>query len=305
MTEIVVTQAAVRKLAALLSKTNTVDVRHGDRLDLIASAFGWKTDAFMHALKGGRKPSGGSDVKVKALRDLDPVAWGRSYPIHQLGILQLDVWLGAADNTHGVLLVSGCTGSGRSTTLASTARHLEAQGRRLRVVGAHMAECNVVEGDVVLFGEIRDKETASAPYGLAAQGALVLASMARSPYSNLQMLEHFEVPEDHIALTRGVIHQYLVRKVDEGKLFVEDAESRYRGRVLVSAVEAFDHEHSLKAFRFGPDQSEKGLLTDLCFKVARHVTDLEEVSRVFGQRYTGIVKQAVRKGLETSRRKLA
>lgn len=51
MTDILVTQTAVRNLASILSRGDTQTLKHTERLALIAEAFGWKTDAFMHSLK--------------------------------------------------------------------------------------------------------------------------------------------------------------------------------------------------------------------------------------------------------------
>jgi hypothetical protein len=49
------THEIMRKLTAALAKVDSGTLRHFERVNLVAEAFGWKGDALMHHLKKGRR----------------------------------------------------------------------------------------------------------------------------------------------------------------------------------------------------------------------------------------------------------
>lgn len=143
MTQIIVTKDIVRRMSAAMSATDTSALNHTARIALIAEAFGWRPDAFMHALKGQRD-QGTSAASVSA----DDVS------LSELGIGQLEKWKGILAKTSGVCVTCGCTQSGRTTTLVASANHLREAGRHIFHRGRVTREHSRV-GDVLLFGPIR------------------------------------------------------------------------------------------------------------------------------------------------------
>jgi type IV pilus assembly protein PilB len=112
-----------------------------------------------------------------------------------------DLWNSAATKPHGMLLVTGPTGSGKSTTLYATLQQLNQTHSNIitvedpveyRLNGVNQVQVNVRAGltfasalrsilradpDIVLIGEIRDAETARIAIQAALTGHLVLSTL--------------------------------------------------------------------------------------------------------------------------------
>jgi twitching motility protein PilT len=150
----------------------------------------------------------------------------------------------------GLLLVSGPTGSGKSTTLAAMIEYLNKTFSRRVVTIEDPVEyvytskkCSVIQRelggdthsfaealrhvlrqdpDVILVGEMRDLETASAALTIAETGHLVLTTgHAPSSYQAVErVIDMFPTHERQLAQTRmaslliGIMCQALVPKVD-------------------------------------------------------------------------------------------
>ena len=141
---------------------------------------------------------------------------------------------------NGIIIVSGPTGSGKSTTLASALR--EKDSGELNIVtaedpieydlGGNIQQFPVVRAkgqtfanllrtflrqdpDVILIGETRDPETAESSMDAAETGHLVFTTLhANSASSSLTRLMDMEVPGYKLnASLRGVLAQRLLRKV--------------------------------------------------------------------------------------------
>jgi twitching motility protein PilT len=150
----------------------------------------------------------------------------------------------------GMLVISGPTGSGKSTTLAAMIEYLNQHSSR-RVVTIEdpieyvysSKKCNIVQRelgsdthsfaealrhvlrqdpDVILVGEMRDLETASAALTIAETGHLLLTTgHAPSSYQTVErIIDMFPPHERSLAQTRlaslliGVMCQALVPKID-------------------------------------------------------------------------------------------
>lgn len=144
------------------------------------------------------------------------------------------------DEANGIVIVSGPTGSGKSTTLASALR--EKDNGELNIVtaedpveydlGGNIQQFPVLRAkgqtfanllrtflrqdpDVILIGETRDPETAESSMDAAETGHLVFTTLhANSAASSLTRLMDMEVPSYKLtASLRGILAQRLLRKV--------------------------------------------------------------------------------------------
>lgn len=141
--------------------------------------------------------------------------------------------------TWGIVLVTGPTGSGKTTTLYSALRELNDPSRNImtiedpveyRLEGIKQVQVNNRAGltfatalrsmlradpDIVLVGEIRDKETATIAVEASLTGHLVLASVHTNDASStpLRLIEMGVEPYLVVAGLRGVLAQRLVRRL--------------------------------------------------------------------------------------------
>ena len=160
---------------------------------------------------------------------------------------------------NGIIIVSGPTGSGKSTTLASALR--EKDTGELNIVtaedpieydlGGNIQQFPVIRAkgqtfsnllrtflrqdpDVILIGETRDPETAESSMDAAETGHLVFTTLhANSASSSLTRLMDMEIPSYKLnASLRGVLAQRLLRQVCpecSTERPINDAESQFTG----------------------------------------------------------------------------
>jgi len=145
--------------------------------------------------------------------------------------------------TNGIVIVSGPTGSGKSTTLAAALREKDTGDSNIVTAedpieydmggDINQVQVNRAKGqtfamilrtflrqdpDVILIGETRDPETAESSMDAAETGHLVFTTLhANSSTSSLTRLLDMEVPKYKLnASVRGVLAQRLLRKVCPG-----------------------------------------------------------------------------------------
>ncbi|AYA08608.1 type II secretion system protein GspE [Rahnella aquatilis] len=159
----------------------------------------------------------------------------------QLGFTprDLDYFKAALKHPQGLILVTGPTGSGKTVTLYSGLRHLNAISRNIcsvedpieiPVSGINQTQINSKtdlsfasvlrallrqDPDVIMVGEIRDKETAEIAVKAAQTGHLVLSTLhTNSTCETLTRLRQMGIEGFHIAASLHlVIAQRLVRKL--------------------------------------------------------------------------------------------
>jgi type II secretory ATPase GspE/PulE/Tfp pilus assembly ATPase PilB-like protein/CheY-like chemotaxis protein len=143
------------------------------------------------------------------------------------------------DNRDGIILVTGPTGSGKTTTLYSALRHVQSEGVNIvtvedpveyRIQGIAQVQVNEKAGltfaaalrsilrqdpDVVLVGEIRDQETAQIAVQASLTGHLVLSTLHTNDAPNAVTrlmdigIEGFKIA----SALRGVVAQRLMRRL--------------------------------------------------------------------------------------------
>ncbi|MHC4954088.1 MAG: GspE/PulE family protein [Planctomycetota bacterium] len=160
----------------------------------------------------------------------------------------------AVAQPEGVILLTGPSGSGKTTTLYACVRHLVAARTRRSIVtiedpverrisGVVQSETNPAAGldfaralrsllrqdpDVLLLGEIRDRETAEAALEAGLTGHLVLSTIhaGTGPQVFARLLDMGVEPFVLTAAVKGVLAQRLVRR--------SDGNGGYDGRVPIA-----------------------------------------------------------------------
>ena len=147
------------------------------------------------------------------------------------------------NSTNGIVIVSGPTGSGKSTTLAAALKEKDTGDSNIVTAedpieydmggDINQVQVNRAKGqtfatllrtflrqdpDVILIGETRDPETAESSMDAAETGHLVFTTLhANSSTSSLTRLLDMDVPKYKLnASVRGVLAQRLLRKVCTG-----------------------------------------------------------------------------------------
>ncbi len=193
--------------------------------------------------------------------------WGNSLTAVQHAIVQ----------PHGMVLVTGPTGSGKSTSLFSVLSMLNSPGVNIstvedpveyRVVGANQTQVNPTAGmtftsglrallrqdpNIIMVGEIRDGETADLAVQAALTGHLVFSTLhTNNAATCLPRLLDMNIEPFLIASTvRIVIGQRLVRKLcpDCREEFTPDNATltRLAKAFKLQNTEAMSHLHKLEA----------------------------------------------------------
>jgi type IV pilus assembly protein PilB len=151
----------------------------------------------------------------------------------------LTIWKNQVDQPHGILLVTGPTGSGKTTTLYSSLRCMDASTMNISTVEDpveyHLGTATQVQvhdkigmtfsaalrsllrqdPDVVMLGEIRDSETANIAVQAALTGHLVLSTLHTNdaPSSVTRLINIGVEPYLISAALNAVLAQRLVRKI--------------------------------------------------------------------------------------------
>lgn len=148
----------------------------------------------------------------------------------------------ALEESYGALLVTGPTGSGKTTTLYAALQQINDGARAIitvedpveyRVAGAKQVQLNARAGmtfanalrtlvradpDVVMIGEIRDRETAKIAIESALTGHLVLSTLHTNDAASaaVRLVEMGVEPFLVASAVRCVVAQRLVRRLCEG-----------------------------------------------------------------------------------------
>jgi type IV pilus assembly protein PilB len=161
--------------------------------------------------------------------------------IEKLGLSKrnLSMFLDLINRPNGILLVTGPTGSGKSTTLYAVLHHLNEDGVNIitvedpveyQLAGINQVQVNELIGltfaaslrsilrqdpDIVMVGEIRDAETAEIAIRAALTGHLVLSTLhTNDAISSVTRLIDMGIPPFLVSSSvNGVLAQRLVRRI--------------------------------------------------------------------------------------------
>jgi len=254
------------------------------------------------------------------IRILDPEKAPRS--LDDLGLARQDLarLRGMLKESQGVILAAGPTGSGKSSTLFAALAEVDREKQNLitledpveyRLPGANQVQVNTRAGltfpaalrsllrqdpDVIMVGEIRDRETAEIAMAAAVTGHLVLSTIhtVDAPGAITRLL-NMGVP--HYLLgggLAGVIAQRLVRRICRscgGRKGVgcKDCPDGYRGRTgvfqLLTMTDALREGVAQGASigqlrRLAREGGMGSLKEDALRKISEGITSPHEVSRI-------------------------
>ena len=171
------------------------------------------------------------------LRIFDPEVLVKNFAALGFEKSESDIWHQMIGQPHGIILVTGPTGSGKTTTLYTSLKHLatpevnvcsiedpielvEPSFNQMQV--QHNIDLDFASGvktllrqdpDIIMVGEIRDRETAEMAVQAALTGHLVLSTLhTNDAPSAIARLKEIGVPPYLISATLlGVVAQRLVR----------------------------------------------------------------------------------------------
>lgn len=164
-----------------------------------------------------------------------------SVPLEALGFSEqaLTIWKGQIDQPHGIILVTGPTGSGKTTTLYSSLRVMDGNELNISTVedpieyalptanqvqvhekigmsfSAALRSLLRQDPDVIMLGEIRDAETARIAVQAALTGHLVLSTLHTNdaPSSVTRLINIGVEPYLISSAVNAILAQRLVRKI--------------------------------------------------------------------------------------------
>ncbi len=169
------------------------------------------------------------------------LAAGESIPLEKLGLSQhnLSTLKSVVSKPYGLFFVCGPTGSGKTTTLHSVLKHLNTPETKIWTAedpveitqkGLRQVQVNPKTGltfavamraflradpDVIMVGEMRDKETVSTGIEASLTGHLVLATLHTNsaPESIIRLLDMGMDPFNFADALLGILAQRLVKRL--------------------------------------------------------------------------------------------
>lgn len=228
------------------------------------------------------------------------------------------LYLKLLKNNRGIILFTGPTGSGKSTTLLATISELSSADRNIitledpveiLIPGINQIYVNTNVGqsfadylrailrqdpDIIMVGEIRDYETASMTTRAALTGHLVLSTVhADSSIGAITRLLEMGIHPHLVASTiKGVISQRLIRKtclVCGGKGCLDCYQTGYKGRKAIHEIITINDSikdgiikglNAKKLLNIASENGFKTLKNNFEEEIANGVTSKSEMARI-------------------------
>jgi len=251
-----------------------------------------------------------TDGEVLIIRILDPEKTKDN--LNDLGISGVPDWRKGVNRRHGICLICGPTGSGKTTTLNATVRELNRFEKAIYSAEdpveyniPFIRQININEAigltyssvarafmrqdpDVILLGEIRDLETAKHAIKAAETGHLVIATLHTSSISRaVKRLADLGVEEHEMKdILRSVMAQNLIRLTCQQCQKNDPKCSRCNGKgyssvSVVSEVKYFSKPEEIQALIDNEPPTWRTMLEDAYDKLLQGLTDEDELKRVF------------------------
>ncbi|WP_045855952.1 GspE/PulE family protein [Teredinibacter purpureus] len=259
------------------------------------------------------------------MRIFDPDVLFRTF--EELGLMGEDYkrWHSMTEQPHGILLVTGPTGSGKTTTLYSTLRQLATEQVNVSTIEdpiemveeafnqtqvQHNIDFDFASGirtlmrqdpDIIMVGEIRDKETAQMAVQAALTGHLVLSTLhTNDAAAAITRLLDLGVPSYLLKSTvLGVMAQRLVRTLcphckREATISDSDWDALIKPWKVVKPATIFEPEGCLECRNTGY-LGRQGVyeILSLSETVQEHITETLDL--------VSMRQQAMREGMRTLR----
>lgn len=219
-------------------------------------------------------PTGFGESVVMRLLDRQTV----SFDFPSLGIdgPRLQALLSLLEHPHGILLVTGPTGSGKTTTLYTALSRLNTAERKIITVedpveyqlpGINQIQAKPAIGldfpaalrsivrqdpDVIMIGEMRDLETCRIAIQSSLTGHLVLSTLhTNSAAASITRLLDMGVEHYLIASTvQGILAQRLVRRLDPVTRIAFEAPAEL---IALHQLDHYTQERPIRLYRPDPD----------------------------------------------------
>jgi hypothetical protein len=200
-------------------------LRNRECIELVAGAFGWRGDAFMHHLKTTTKhlSSNPSVVETPGPSAIQQIT--------DLGFTDIGNWLESLQAARGLCIVSGQAGSGKSTLQRLSVLHLRETGAnsvvcqwedatdnfstmRLRAVTkGWLDSADISQKRALLLPEIRDASDLEFALNCSKTCLVVTCCHAASIWETIESLLAYGVPQEQLQDSiRGIVNMQLVRR---------------------------------------------------------------------------------------------
>jgi general secretion pathway protein E len=247
------------------------------------------------------------------------------FNLETLGISAISEWKKGISRSDGLCLICGPTGSGKTTTLNATNRHLDRFSQAIYTVEdpveyntPYTTQVNINEAvglnfpralrsfmradpDVIIVGEVRDEDTARIAIKAAETGHLVFATLhTGSIHASIQRLRDLGIdPHELKYVLRAIMVQRLVRTVctvcggheEKSKTCPQCNGRRYAGRSIVSECSYFPGMKDVSELLTMTDVRWKTMIEDAYEKYINGLTDENEFLRVFGAEAQDMIDQ--------------
>lgn len=257
------------------------------------------------------------------IRILDPER--AQFNLDTLGISGINDWKKGISRSDGLCLICGPTGSGKTTTLNATTRHLDRFSQAIytaedpvEYTTPFVKQVNINETvglnftralrsfmradpDVIIVGEVRDTDTARIAIKAAETGHLVFATLhTGSIHASIQRLKDLDIdPHELKYVLRSVMVQRLMRTlcpVCQGEPGHSEncpacGGRRYGNRTIVSECSYFGGMQEVNRLLTQQDVTWMTMIEDAYNKYMAGMTDKLEFVRVFGAEAQQIIDE--------------